>query len=606
MRIKYLNNLAEIIVSIDEGKNITDANIVSFTDRGLRLIGQMKHLGLDIGTLQETLAGMQMMCGNRAALTELIDNDTDGGATTTIAIGSPLVTISGSILTINPSADLLQGKAYHVEIDSGALIDGAGNVYTGISNSADWNFGISDPSISVDLIATDNIVNAVENTGVITVSGTVFSSVPAVLTDLLASDITVVLTPQGGGSPINVTVTSYNNATGAWSGTIPANTFDPAFTAVANKLYDVAVSFLGTSGNAAGYNAATASLVVVDTVAPTQTITIDSISLDSGEADFITNDNNGLTVSATLSAPLNTGEILQYSNDNGVTWSDVSTSVAGTAVTVVDATLTSTETVKFRVADAAANTGDEASRLIIIDTTAPTTTAAVTAVTDNIGITQGTVADGGVTDDTGLDLNGTLTAGLAGGETVRIYDGTTYLGNAIVSGTSWTFTDSRTLSNGQTVSYTARVADTAGNRLQRITDQDTLSMIFSGQWAGNNLNSSEKYSLGGVYGVRAYPQGEGSGDMGAMLKLELAHHFTPQLRGTVFYDYGHIRVNQDDFSEADNTRTLSGAGLGLNAALEGWQLDSYVAWPLQGGEPLSEPESSVHTPRLWMQMSGDF
>ncbi len=73
MRIKYLNNLAEIIVSIDEGKNITDANIVSFTDRGLRLIGQMKRLGLDIGTLQETMAGMQMMCGNRAALTELID-----------------------------------------------------------------------------------------------------------------------------------------------------------------------------------------------------------------------------------------------------------------------------------------------------------------------------------------------------------------------------------------------------------------------------------------------------------------------------------------------------------------------------------------------------
>lgn len=58
MKIKYLNNLAEIIVSIDEGKNITDANIVSFTDRGLRLIGQMKRLGLDIGTLQETFAGI--------------------------------------------------------------------------------------------------------------------------------------------------------------------------------------------------------------------------------------------------------------------------------------------------------------------------------------------------------------------------------------------------------------------------------------------------------------------------------------------------------------------------------------------------------------------
>jgi hemolysin activation/secretion protein len=131
-------------------------------------------------------------------------------------------------------------------------------------------------------------------------------------------------------------------------------------------------------------------------------------------------------------------------------------------------------------------------------------------------------------------------------------------------------------------------------------------MTLSGQWAGNNLNSSEKYSLGGVYGVRAYPQGEASGDMGSMLNLELAHNFTPQLRGVLFYDYGHIRINRDRFLATDNARTLAGAGLGVNASLYGWQLDSYLAWPLQGGTPLSEPASSERIPRLWMQMSGEF
>ena len=186
-----------------------------------------------------------------------------------------------------------------------------------------------------------------------------------------------------------------------------------------------------------------------------------------------------------------------------------------------------------------------------------------------------------------------------GGRTM--FDASLYAGHLNMDSMARMQDDSSARSSGDFVKAAYMV-----NRLQRITDQDTLSMILSGQWAGNNLNSSEKYSLGGIYGIRAYPQGEASGDMGAMLKLELAHHFTPQLRGTVFYDYGHIRINQDDFSEADNTRTLSGAGLGLNAALAGWQLDSYVAWPLQGGDPLSEPESSVHTPRLWMQMSGDF
>ena len=32
MKLKFLNKLADIVVSIDEGKNITDENIVTTTD----------------------------------------------------------------------------------------------------------------------------------------------------------------------------------------------------------------------------------------------------------------------------------------------------------------------------------------------------------------------------------------------------------------------------------------------------------------------------------------------------------------------------------------------------------------------------------------------
>jgi len=106
--------------------------------------------------------------------------------------------------------------------------------------------------------------------------------------------------------------------------------------------------------------------------------------------------------------------------------------------------------------------------------------------------------------------------------------------------------------------------------------------------------------------VRAYPQGEANGDAGNLLNLELAHYFTPQLRGMLFYDYGNIRINRNNFLTTDNTRTLSGAGIGINASLSGLQLNSYLAWPMQGGAPLSEPASSEHTPRLWVQMSGTF
>jgi hypothetical protein len=73
MKLMYLSKLADIVVGIDEGKNITDTNIVSMTDSGIGLIAQMKLLGLDVGALQETFAGMQLMCCNRVVLTELID-----------------------------------------------------------------------------------------------------------------------------------------------------------------------------------------------------------------------------------------------------------------------------------------------------------------------------------------------------------------------------------------------------------------------------------------------------------------------------------------------------------------------------------------------------
>jgi hypothetical protein len=73
MRFKYLNELADIVVNIDEDKNISDGNVVSITDRGIRLIEQMKLLGLNVGALQEIFAGLQIMCGNRVVLTELID-----------------------------------------------------------------------------------------------------------------------------------------------------------------------------------------------------------------------------------------------------------------------------------------------------------------------------------------------------------------------------------------------------------------------------------------------------------------------------------------------------------------------------------------------------
>lgn len=144
------------------------------------------------------------------------------------------------------------------------------------------------------------------------------------------------------------------------------------------------------------------------------------------------------------------------------------------------------------------------------------------------------------------------------------------------------------------------------NRLQRLTDSNTLSVALSGQQAGKNLNSSEKFSLGGIYGVRAYPQGEASGDQGWLANLELRHSFKDTLQGVLFYDAGAVTTNRNQFAAGANTRNISGAGMGVNANLSGVQIKSYLAWRTGGGPPTSEPATLNRNPRLWLQASKQF
>jgi hypothetical protein len=50
------------------------------------------------------------------------------------------VSISGATLTINPANDLLNSKAYAVQIPQGAVEDTEGNPFVGITNDTTWNF----------------------------------------------------------------------------------------------------------------------------------------------------------------------------------------------------------------------------------------------------------------------------------------------------------------------------------------------------------------------------------------------------------------------------------------------------------------------------------
>lgn len=144
-------------------------------------------------------------------------------------------------------------------------------------------------------------------------------------------------------------------------------------------------------------------------------------------------------------------------------------------------------------------------------------------------------------------------------------------------------------------------------RLQRISDNNSLYVTVSGQEAGKNLDSSEKFALGGAAGVRAYPQGEGIGDEGVLASLELRHTFMSGLQGTLFYDTGSVKINHTPFGPpTSNTRTLSGAGLGVNAFFANVQVKASLAWRTDGGTPTSIPEWSSRGPTAWIQASLGF
>lgn len=103
------------------------------------------------------------------------------------------------------------------------------------------------------------------------------------------------------------------------------------------------------------------------------------------------------------------------------------------------------------------------------------------------------------------------------------------------------------------------------NRTQYVNDSMVLQGSLQAQSSTKNLDSSEELSLGGAYGVRAYPTSEASGDMGYLANLELKHATTAELTTSLFVDYGRIITNKSQWDGAANTAsTLGGYGLGLN------------------------------------------
>ncbi|WP_442777351.1 ShlB/FhaC/HecB family hemolysin secretion/activation protein [Sphaerotilus montanus] len=141
---------------------------------------------------------------------------------------------------------------------------------------------------------------------------------------------------------------------------------------------------------------------------------------------------------------------------------------------------------------------------------------------------------------------------------------------------------------------TARTAGDFGKinldvaRMQGLVGPFSAYARVSAQWAMGNLDSSEKYGLGGFTGVRAYPMGEATGDAGWLGQFELRWS-SGATTGFVFADAGQMVVNRQAWDDASSTRrALAGAGVGMRWVNKGWSLESTLARRVKGGAAQSE------------------
>ena len=142
-------------------------------------------------------------------------------------------------------------------------------------------------------------------------------------------------------------------------------------------------------------------------------------------------------------------------------------------------------------------------------------------------------------------------------------------------------------------------------RIQRVTDVFSLYGAVQGQIASQNLDVSEKMELGGANGVRAYPEGEAYIDEGYVVNVE-ARTLLPkpfdlmpgQFQLVGFLDSGTGRLSKTPWSAGDNTRTLTGGGLGLSwFDTNQYSVKAYYAHTI-GAAPVTA--GPVSDSRVWL------
>ena len=315
-----------------------------------------------------------------------ITNAGDATDTRTIAVNDAAqVSVSGTVVTIDPAADLKAGANYNVQIASTAVLDAAGNAYAGITNATTLNFtavAAAPPAVPGQTFSlttgTDNIVGT---TGDDIINGYSNPGTPA-LSTLSGADT---VGGAGGNDILNFTVE------GGTAGALPAANYSSveqffirdvntggASTYNFNTVTGETMVISDRSNVGAGLtfnNLATGAVVGVKgdgspvaaapltftmaTATDALNILIDNVGSPTGAGGNITNNNTGATA-ATITSQGGTNKVGTIDLDTGAAVKTLAINAATSLTATLAADFAAAATLTAAGAAASVNLGDAA------------------------------------------------------------------------------------------------------------------------------------------------------------------------------------------------------------------------------------------------------
>ncbi|MCN5731808.1 Ig-like domain-containing protein, partial [Escherichia coli] len=288
------------------------------------------------------------------------------------------------------------------------------------------------PTVTIATVAGDDIINNAEQLAGQTISGTTTAEV--------GQTVTVTFNGQSWTATVG--------SGGSWSVFIPAQQFA--------GLSDGSYTISATVSDQAGNPGSASRGVTLNGDVPSVTINTfagdDVVNAAEHGSSLVISGTTTAPVGQTLTLTLN-GKTYTTTVQTGGSWSYTLGSVDVTALADGNAYV-----INASVSNAIGNTGSS-NHTITVDLSAP----AMGINIDSLQADTGLSSSDFITSVSPVVVNGSLTAALASNETAQIsIDGGVTWTTLTVTGTTWRYNDSRTLTDGSYL-YQVRVIDAAGN-----------------------------------------------------------------------------------------------------------------------------------------------